>query len=211
MTRLKRLTVFIFFISIKANSLSFHRAYKHRILMFDDCEEIHKNIESIRKWTENIGELRPALLSKILKVKKRENSLTTGQCQVDITDILPEKVKEIQGLNPQKHGPNCWNAALVLSKVLPNLRYTHNKEVFDIINSPLCSPVDANEKPRAGDLGIVRLPHEKSTNAATDEQYGFIFISDKLVFSKNGYKKQNPYSLQSTSKMLDLYASKYPH
>lgn len=56
-----------------------------------------------------------------------------------------------------KHGPNCWNAALVHGGVLEAIRYMSGHELHEVLNSGVCTPVPESQL-EGGELRVYTLP-----------------------------------------------------
>jgi hypothetical protein len=66
---------------------------------------------------------------------------------------------------------------------------------------PLCRQIKDNEKKIPGDVGAIR----ELNSTKSEEYHGFIYISDKIAYSKNGYLNSSPYSLQTLDNVLNVY------
>lgn len=157
------------------------------LLQGSDCKLLKQEAHSIGIWGKNIE------LAKSAECKCEEE-----KCQVDITSFAPKIVKEKQGICNLNDGPNCWNASLVSAGVIDHLRYASDDEMKFWMESPLCTERKPGEEKLPGDIIAIR----KSTGA---EYHGFVYISENLSFSKNGYMRSAPYSLQSPENVYALY------
>jgi hypothetical protein len=110
-------------------------------------------------------------------------------------------VKKYQSVNPTFAGPNCWNLALVMKGILPNLRYSTPEEMAFYMQPPLCRQLKNNEAKMPGDVGAIR----ELNNSSTEEYHGFIYISEEVAYSKNGYMNANPYALQTLDNVFNVY------
>jgi hypothetical protein len=68
------------------------------------------------------------------------------------------------------------------------------------MNSPLCRQLNTGEKRLPGDIGAIR----KNKNPP-EEVHGFIYISERLAYSKNGPEETSPYALQSLDNVFKIY------
>lgn len=158
------------------------------ILEGKDCSVLKAQAEALASWTKKLDED-----SQINKCK-----CFLGNCKVNVSHTLPKIASENQSNNPHYSGPNCWNASLVSTKILPNLRYTTPEELSFWLNSPLCKEREKDEKSSPGDVIAIR-------DFQSGEVHGFIHLTDDLAFSKNGYDKNNSYSLQSPDFVFSTY------
>jgi hypothetical protein len=106
-------------------------------------------------------------------------------------------VQKLQGLSSDYFGPNCWDAALVSGKIIPELRYAQPGEMSFWMNSPLCRQLGPDEKPKAGDIVAIR--------DGKYESHGFIYLTDKLAFSKEGPDLKYLYLLQSPQTVFSSF------
>jgi len=160
------------------------------------CEQAKKTITDFSVWkktSDGSEGCDPAIL----------NYQSNGnKCVVDSTKCLPEHVQKYQGVNPEVAGPNCWNLALVMSKILPNHRYTNEKEFIYYMRPPLCRALKNGEERRPGDVGAM---WDKSSGNYKDQTHGFVYINENIVYSKNGLLPMNAYSVQSLAGMSEIF------
>lgn len=156
------------------------------------CQGIEGELKQIRQWTESRK-------GRCIFPNPQEDSEISGLCRTSIEGCLPEEAIEYHNAYTKYDGPNCWNLALVTAGVLPALRYSTSDEMSFFMNSPLCRELSQHEKKQPGDIGAFRTDQKKT------EFHGFMWISDSLVYSKNGYTKSSPYAVQSFKKMEEGY------
>lgn len=161
------------------------------------CDKVADIAKSIAEWTKNTKEKDSC--PPLSKPQRKSRGL--GKCELDITNCIPAHVAKYQGVRPESAGPNCWNLALVMKGILPNLRYTTPEEMAFYMNPPLCRQLKNDEAKIPGDLGAIRAISGNSSK----EYHGFIYISDKVAYSKNGYSTANPYTLQTLENVYDVY------
>jgi hypothetical protein len=152
------------------------------------CEVVRKELSALRQWTTSRNEtcdLPPM------------QSLPNNTCKVEMKHCLPKEVLQYDGTGPATDGPNCWNLALVMSGAVPALRYSTPEEMAFFMNSALCRKLGPEEKHEPGDVGAIRINGE--------ELHGFMWISDDIVFSKNGSSLRSTYEVQSKDGMLKIY------
>jgi hypothetical protein len=146
-----------------------------------ECSQIKSNIDSIKQWTLS----RSAPCSEDPKISA---DTANKYCRADVSSCLPPEVISYSAKEAFVNGPNCWNLAMVMSGVLPALRYSTAEEMAFFMNSPLCRQLKPGEKKRPGDIGAIRTDDK--------EFHGFMWVSDDIVFSKNGFDRNAPYALQ---------------
>lgn len=167
-----------------------------RLYLYDrDCSSALEQVTSVVDW------------SKYAKVANVCDPASLGidfgfdRCGYDITDCVPDHVVKYHGARPGVEGPNCWNLALVMSEILPSLRYSPPEEMVFYMAPPLCRQLGNQEPRRAGDVGAIRTVFADGTS----EEHGFVYISEKLTYSKNGSTKYNPYALQDLESVYRTY------
>lgn len=106
---------------------------------------------------------------------------------VSIADSLDQTTSHI-------NGPNCWNAALFVSGVVEEKKFSSPEE-WKYILKKHCREV---ETPGYGDIGRI-------TDVNGIEVHGFIHINEEKVFAKHGENKRDGYSYMSYSEMLQFY------
>lgn len=154
-----------------------------------DCNVLDKEAKALAEWTKKVKE----------NPNAPEKCTCAGSvCTKRVTAILPKIVNSTQFVTPQISGPNCWNASLVASKIIPQLRYSTEQEMDFWVNSPLCKQKKSSDSLAPGD--VIAIIHK------TQGQYhGFINISENLSFSKNGFDSDNPYTLQDPKNVFETY------
>ena len=156
------------------------------------CASLKEEAENIRQWAASIGE------STTEKVRCDCNAIAKTNCVLDVKGIAPKILKQFQFKRPDISGPNCWNTSLVAAKILPHARYTTPEEMNYWMNSPLCKERDSMDEVRPGDVIAIR-------DKANGEVHGFTYLSNKMAFSKNGFHRSSPYTLQDTKGVFDVY------
>jgi hypothetical protein len=183
--------------SLNALSFEVKREGDKLILNSSTCEEAKELAASLLTWSQTINKNQTCTLSNA-------DNMSSGPCRLDITKCVPDHVAKYSGLNPQLGGPNCWNLALMMSKIIPNLRYSTPEEMSFFMKSPLCRQLKEDEKVMPGDIGAVRNP--SSTVPSEFEIHGFIYASDKIVYSKAGARPWDvPFGLLPLESMQDTY------
>jgi len=166
-----------------------------------DCSELRTEVGALNQWMEN-GRLPGRCEVMTRDGKSSIYSPDAKDCPpVDISACVPPLVNEVHGYRPKNEGPNCWNLCLVMQHVLPGLRYTTPQEMTFFLQSPLCRKLDATENKRPGDIGAIR----EDDGGVLDEVHGFIYLSETMVYSKNGYRNNTAFKLQSSDGVYDHY------
>lgn len=150
-------------------------------LSSEKCSETESIVQTLQEWTH------------------KSCKIVEG-CKYDIKNCLPEHIAGVVGKYSGYEGPNCWNLALVMKGLLPGLRFSSKEEMAFYLNSPLCRNLGVNEDRKPGDIGAIR----ELVNNKAHEFHGFVYISDKFAFSKNGMTSESSYDLQSLN---NVYAS----
>lgn len=172
------------------------------IISGDNCDEIFDQMKSIAKWKELIGE------GKCNLSKQNLISTTTNSCHANITNCLPKHVRKYHDTSPDFSGPNCWNLSLIMANILPNLRHSPEHEMAYYVRPPLCRQLKNGEARRPGDIGAIRYMDKENGNEEYGflrEYHGFIYVSEKLTYSKNGAYTKSPYALQSLNDVYKVY------
>jgi hypothetical protein len=155
----------------------------------------------------NVIELSNQRCSDTQEIVKTLEDWTNKKCKViegckyDIKECLPSHIAGVVGKYSGYDGPNCWNLALVLKGILPGLRFSTPEEMAFYLNSPLCRNLGVNEQRKPGDVGAIR----ELVNNKAHEFHGFVYISEKLAFSKNGETYESTYDLQSLDNVYGSY------
>lgn len=168
------------------------------ILTEKDCQTVSQTTRGLETWTSSLSQ------SSQCRTEPKVNA--NGTCSQDVSTCLPQHVVEYFGVSAQAAGPNCWNLALVMSRILPHLRYSTPEEVAFYTRPPLCAPVPNSQLRLPGDIGLVRIPLSESDRRAglteaDAESHAFVYVSPTLVYSKPN--RTAPYRLQSLRSDLE--------
>jgi hypothetical protein len=203
---MKHYNILILFLNILftfqsfAQELKVERVNDELFLKGKNCELVKKQIMSLEQWNKVSSDKD----CNISKGDYKEHILNNKKsCKVNISTCVPEHVKKYHSRSPEVYGPNCWNLSLVMANILPNLRLSTPEEMEFFMKPPLCRAIKENEKKLPGDIGAIR-------NEEGEEIHGFIYVSEELVYSKNGTNKASPYALQSINDMNEIYFKEYP-
>lgn len=165
------------------------------ILSGDNCAGLQIQVHSLRQWALNIGEHPRMINPQCLQ-------LSPLHFEADITAVVPSFIVQYQGVNPRHNGPNCFNAAMYLSGQVSHLRYMDEQEIEARLASPSCIPIPSTQELRPGDIGQIRGTPDANQEGQTAEVHSFVYISDNLVFSKDGITRTHPFTLQPMSFIL---------
>lgn len=181
-----------------AHSFEVIRTSDDRIILTENsCSKLRENVRVLSAWAAKTGSKSLCPIDNI----PANSDLNT--CSLDATECLPEQVAKYQGLKSKNTGPNCWNLALVMSGVLPNLRYSTMQENTFYLQPPLCRRIGSEEQKKSGDVGAIRYT-KAGLPGESKEIHGFIYISEDLAFSKDGFSADTPYSLTPLESVLSL-------
>lgn len=145
------------------------------------CALLQKQAAALSDWRIRLGEPagRPGICGCL-----------SGVCELRLEGSAPDFVALRHGTRAGRWGPNCWNAALVVSGMLAAPRFTSPEEMSFWMDSPYCRVLGSGETPLPGDIIAVR-------DRDGAEVHGFIHLTAELSFSKNYLTAAAPYELQS--------------
>lgn len=189
------LFLFLFLSLPFSQALQLTRQQSEISLTDQSCEKLSSLLVGLKKWSEKVDGLSSCSI-------QQEKKLQNRTCQIDISECIPKKLKEYLGKTAENAGPNCFNAALVFSGVLPNLRYTKSEEIDFYLKEPLCRKKEKSESPEAGDLGLISMAGEKQEFSS---MHAFIYLTDKVAFEKSGQHANDPYTLRERAETFDEY------
>lgn len=158
----------------------------------NECKEVQSISQSILSWKQKTD----AITCKLNLVEQNK------QCSIEVSQCLPENIKNYFGKNSSEGGPNCHNAGLVYMRILPNLRYTTSEEISFYMNSDLCKKRGLKEKPSVGDLGLISMAGEGQQHHA---QHSFIYLSEEFVYEKPNQNKESPFTIAHKRNTLSEY------
>lgn len=163
-------------------SIRVERDHSQNLWLSGSCYDLKSGIDSIKKWNHS-AEQCPV-------VRQSDNN-----CQANISKCLPSFVQNTHGKYPKSWGPNCFNLAFLSSNLNEELRYIDEFETQKILKDH-CSPVSENDR-KPGDIGII---YENGVIF-----HAFVWISQSLVFTKNGATEGVPYTLSSWTSLKSFY------
>ncbi len=180
----------------EANNFSIIRNNEDNIILrANTCEEITSEISILNNWLKNSGS---KTCSPFIDTIDADLNRLDQKCEANITSCVPNHINLFHNKSPYISGPNCWNLTLVKSGILQNLRYSSPEEMKLYLNSPLCEALQKNQQRLPGDIGSIKTYDNELIHA-------FVYVSEKLVYSKNGVEKINPYALQELNTVYDEY------
>jgi len=148
----------------------------------DSIDVSNKNITIAKNTSDEIGEAKGFL--------------------VDVTSLIPNKFLGLNEYHSPSDGPNCWNLAMYLSQVSFSLHETSPKEFKFFIESPLAKKLSETDFIQAGDIIVFRN--------GSDEVHAAVFLSPRLVISKNGTEETRPYRIMALNEMAAQYHNPHP-
>ncbi len=160
----------------------------------NNCEKLESQNQILQLWTHKLENAS----CEANEVRVSHEWQGENVCELNISSCLPNRIKTHQSVFSDLSGPNCWNSSLVMSGLLPEFRYSPQDEFSFYLNSPLCRQLKNNETRQAGDIGAIR-------ESGGIEVHSFTYISDELVFSKNGHSTLRPYKLQTSEEVYKTY------
>lgn len=178
-----------------AESLQIIRQKDKIYLTDQSCEKLFSLSEGIKKWSGKTDTQDSCFIQE-------KPLLQNQKCQIEISRCLPNKLKEYLGKKSENAGPNCFNAALVFSGLLPNLRYSKSEEIELYLKEPLCRKKEKAESPEAGDLGLISMAGK---NQDLRSMHAFIYLNEEFVFEKSGQYTTDPYTIKESKEAFDPY------
>ncbi len=178
--------------SLKGYSFEIQRQGDDVFLKSSDCSEVSALSNAIYNWKQKTDSYNCTL----------NPAQKNGQCIVEISNCLPEKVKNYFAKRPTEGGPNCYNAGLVFMGLLSNLRYSTEDEISFYMNSGLCKKLGPNEKPIVGDLGLISMAGKKQPYFV---QHAFIYLSEYFVYEKPNQHRDSPFIIANKRNTLSEY------
>lgn len=147
--------------------------------------------------------------------KYRAKKDVLEKCYLDITEIMPERVKQLtyrQMVLDSTYeadyffdidGVNCYNTALYVNGLIQAERYIDSYEIDQFLVNPICQPV-VGENPRPGD--IIAYYWGKSPQKIGHPIHMATYISDGIIFDKKGGGRDRPFQLSSERYTEEVYS-----
>lgn len=123
---------------------------------------------------------------------------TKDTVTVPLENIMHSFIRKSVGNYAACHGPNCFNTGLNVNRGrAPQVQYTSDEELFDEIHKKYRS-VQPGEPLQAGDLLAYHEPNGQLSHVAS-------YVGDGIVFTKNGFNRNNPYVFQRMESTERVY------
>lgn len=120
----------------------------------------------------------------------------------DVTSLIPKTFGTLNEFSPPRNGPNCWNFSLYFNRIAFSLHETSPAEFKFWIESPLARKLNDSESLKPGDIIVFRL--------GNDEVHTAVFLTPKIVLSKNGTEETRPYRIMELNEMTAQYLNVHP-
>ncbi len=192
---LRFITIILFIpLPLMAEGPSLVRTIDGKFLLQEKCRLIEAQISGLKEWiahTENRACSNPIIVPD-----------TEGICLSNVTACLPQHVKKFHDKSSTKSGPNCWNLALVVNKILPSMRETSDQEFDYFLSSPLCKEIVDHEKIMPGDIGTIE---SRLISGYKRHIHGFIHVGKDIVYNKLGIDVKSKFQIMSYQDMHKVY------
>ncbi len=120
----------------------------------------------------------------------------------DVTSLIPKTFNALNEFYSPNSGPNCWNFSLYFNRIAFSLHETSPIEFKFWIESPLARKLNDNESLKPGDVIVFRL--------GDDEVHTAVFLTPRVVLSKNGTEVTRPYRIMEINEMAAQYLNVHP-
>lgn len=101
-------------------------------------------------------------------------------------------------------GPNCWNATLTATNILPYHRYVNAEEFIFYMKSPLCRPLMNQEARKYGDIGSISIK-SKIPRGQDGAEHAFMYVNESSIYSKKNALSRNPFAMSSIEELFKTY------
>jgi hypothetical protein len=180
--------LFSFFVSTLSNALEVTSYSSEKIILSSEsCEELNIQVALLKNQN--------------LPVFKK-NSKNKINCSENIAPYLTKEQFLHYGQTSTQDGPNCFNSTMVKTKILSSHFESSNLTLHEYLTSPLCQKVSRDVAPKNGDIGIIYFEGE---DGQQNEIHAFNYITDKLVYTKNGMDFHSFYNLSTIDNVLTEY------
>lgn len=164
------------------------------ILVTRDAAMNHALQDDLRRWTESRGET--VLPHRTLM----KHSPVEDSVAYDVDNLMPAVARRFHWCFGRVNG---WSTAAYMAGLTDGLFRMEANEFKLWLASPLARPLGENEDLQAGD--VITYRSDMDTGASpSGEIHAAIYISDNLVFSKNGAAEQ-PLRVQDSLEVAAQY------
>lgn len=128
-----------------------------------------------------------------------------GAIAFDVTGILPKFAREYHWRDTTRG--NCWGVACLATGLARGVTSMNDAEFTLLLESDLVKRVTSRDQLKPGDLIAIRAASKHRT--LESEIHGAVYVSDNLMFSKNG-AGEGPLRLQDSNEVLYTYMVHVP-
>lgn len=114
----------------------------------------------------------------------------------DVTNLMNDTVRNLLDVQPRS-GPNCWNLCLVHARSIERFTSVSANEFRHWVNGPYSQEIKKISHLRPGDI--------LSIHDNWGVSHAAIYISDKMVLTKNGGDGSRGYRLMDINEMGSIY------
>lgn len=168
---------------------------RHYLVTKDEAMNL-KLQNDIRVWRETLGETEDK--NKPSRARRATLQEIGEGIVYDITDLLPKRARQMHERSTTRG--NCWNFTCWNSGVVSGIFNMYDFEFTHWLSSPLARRIESEEALRPGDLIAFRA----TGKSAVTEIHGLTYVSEDLVFSKNG-AGEGLFRLQDSREVAYLY------
>jgi hypothetical protein len=195
---------------------------KHAIIQGDACDDVISLVKDIAQWKSLRDPKDPTCQVSLQHIT--QNQPKTSLCEYDITDCLPNSVRDLVQIGTSKFdGPQCFNTAMVAAGLTPGLRTTGyfsassgpEYEIDEVLSSPLCHRVNHDDR-KTGDIGVLvlkqyvderqfpRMKHDGKGNYVPQSNHALIYIGHGVTFSKANSTRNSSMGFSTVSEEAKL-------
>jgi hypothetical protein len=146
------------------------------------CQYLKSNLAQVRAWTRWLGE-EPRTEATCYESR--------SQIHLSLSGSSPRFTEEMQGRSPSAEGPNCYNNALLLNRIVDSLRFVSEREMTFWLKSPLCQEISAPGLRAVKTFPLLGVVYSRYDG--TDPVHATHFISDQIVFDKADLSRSSSY------------------
>ena len=155
-------------------------------------------LKAISKWKVQLGEPKN---SDTLPNPVQENILDyDGATAYNVTEYLP-KVAKAFNMQYFVDGPNCWNMVALTNGHTQLLRMMNDDSFTELLNTPFSLKIENETDIRPGDV----MAYRYRTDSGFLEVHGAIYLTENLVWTKNGPRESKPVRLMDADEVHGIY------